>query len=201
MPCTAPSSTSLAALNASSRLVFLPSTLSSFSFGIVISESTCCCSSIRPSSAIAARFLPSNLNGRVTTATVRMPSSLATSATIGAAPVPVPPPMPAVMNTMSAPASTSAMRSRSSSAAWRPISGFAPAPRPLVMPEPSCSTVREEMSESACASVLAQMNSTPSTQPPIMCFTALPPPPPTPTTLMTALCGTLSTSSNMAITL
>ena len=70
-----------------------------------------------PSSAMTMRFLPSNGNGRVTTATVRMPSSLATSAITGAAPVPVPPPMPVVMNTMSVPASTSAMRSRSSSAA------------------------------------------------------------------------------------
>ena len=39
----------------------------------------------------------------VTTPTVRMPSSLATRAMTGAAPVPVPPPMPAVTNTMCAP--------------------------------------------------------------------------------------------------
>ena len=49
------------------------------------------------------RRRPSNGNGLVTTATVRMPISLASCATTGAAPVPVPPPMPAVMNTMSAP--------------------------------------------------------------------------------------------------
>src|SRR6478736_11165 len=63
------------------------------------------------------RLLPSISNGRVTTATVRMPSSLASCATTGAAPVPVPPPMPAVMNSMSAPSIISIRRSRSSSAA------------------------------------------------------------------------------------
>ena len=35
------------------------------------------------------------------------------------------------------------------------MSGLAPAPSPLVMPAPSCSTVRDGMSDSACASVLA----------------------------------------------
>ena len=68
--------------------------------------------------------LPSNANGLVTTATVRMPSSCAISATTGAAPVPVPPPMPAVRNSMSAPSISSAMRSRSSIAAWRPTLGI-----------------------------------------------------------------------------
>ena len=110
--------------------------------------------------------LPSNENGLVTTATVRMPSSCATSATTGAAPVPVPPPMPAVMNSMSAPSIASAMRSRSSIAASRPISGLAPAPRPLVRFEPSWSCVRAVARRSACASVLAAMNSTPSTPSP-----------------------------------
>src|SRR5690606_14652949 len=130
-------------------------------------------------------------------ATVRMPMSRATSATIGAAPVPVPPPMPAVMNTMSEPCSTSAMRSRSSSAASRPISGLAPAPRPLVTAVPSCSTVGAVMFFCAWASVLAQMKSTPSTLLITMCSRALPPPPPTPMTLMTAFCGRLSINSNM----
>ena len=55
-----------------------------------------------PLSAARARLPPSISKGRVTTATVRMPSSLASCATTGAAPVPVPPPMPAVMNSMSA---------------------------------------------------------------------------------------------------
>ena len=46
--------------------------------------------------------------------------------------------------------SASAIRSRSSSAAARPISGLAPAPKPLVMALPSCNTVLESMSASAC---------------------------------------------------
>ena len=86
-----------------------------------------------------------------------------TSATTGAPPVPVPPPIPAVINTMSAPRSTSAIRSRSSSAAWRPTSGLAPAPRPLVMLLPSCKTAWASIFLSAWASVLAQTKSTPST--------------------------------------
>ena len=83
------------------------------------------------------------------------------SAMTGAAPVPVPPPMPAVMNSMSAPSIMPAMRSRSSIAASRPISGRAPAPRPRVSVEPSCSCVRAVERFSACASVFAQMKSTP----------------------------------------
>src|SRR5437867_12154740 len=47
-----------------------------------------------PLSATQARLLPSISKGLVTTATVRMPSSCATCATTGAAPVPVPPPPP-----------------------------------------------------------------------------------------------------------
>ena len=163
MPLTAPSNTSLAALNASSSVASLPNTSNNFSFGIVIRESTCCVSSAIPSSAIFERFLPSNGKGRVTIATVRMPISLATSATIGAAPVPVPPPIPAVINTISAPDKISAISSLSSNAACLPISGFAPAPRPLVILLPSCNIVLAFRLCSACASVLAQINSTPST--------------------------------------
>ena len=44
--------------------------------------------------------LPSNANGFVTIPTVRMPCSFAISAMIGAEPVPVPPPIPAVINTI-----------------------------------------------------------------------------------------------------
>ncbi len=50
---------------------------------------------------------PSKVKGRVTTPIVSAPTSLAICATIGAPPVPVPPPMPAVMKTMSEPFSTS----------------------------------------------------------------------------------------------
>jgi len=46
---------------------------------------------------------PSNINGFVTIEIVSAPTSLAICATTGAAPVPVPPPSPAEINTMSAP--------------------------------------------------------------------------------------------------
>ena len=72
-----------------------------------------------PSMAIRARCLPSNVNGLVTTATVKIPLSIHTSATIGAAPVPVPPPIPAVINTICASPIAAAISSRLSSAACR----------------------------------------------------------------------------------
>ena len=50
----------------------------------------------------------------------------------GAAPVPVPPPRPVVTKIMSAPSSAWMILSVSSSAAWRPTFGSAPAPSPLV---------------------------------------------------------------------
>ena len=149
-----------------------------------------------PSSAIFIRF--SKPKGLVTTATVRIPISFAKAATTGAAPVPVPPPIPAVIKAISAPDKTSDMRSRSSTAACLPTSGLVPAPRPLVTVLPICKVVLASKFFSACASVLAAINSTPSTFLASMCCTALPPPPPTPITLITALCGALSTNSNIA---
>ncbi len=126
-----------------------------------------------------------------------MPSSLATCATIGAAPVPVPPPMPAVMKIMSEPSTISTMRSRSSIAAWRPTSGSAPAPSPLVMFEPICRLIFTFECFSACESVLMQMKSTPSIPELTMWVTALPPPPPTPMTLMMAPWFSVSASTNI----
>ena len=116
----------------------------------------------------------------------------------GAAPVPVPPPMPAVMNSMSAPSIISAMRSRSSIAASRPISGLAPAPRPRVSAAPSCSCAGAVERFNACASVFAHRNSTSQSPLEIMCSTALPPQPPMPITLMMApSCVGWSMISNM----
>src|SRR5690348_5545608 len=165
---------------------------------MMMRESTCCLSWSIP---IAATFwrLPSKLKGLVTTATVRMPISRAISATTGAAPVPVPPPMPAVTNSMSAPLMSSSMRSRSSSAASRPTSGLAPAPRPLVTVVPSCIVVLARFLLSACASVFIEMNSTPCTPLLIMWSTAFPPQPPTPTTLITASGDWLSSSSIISV--
>src|SRR5688572_27933642 len=51
--------------------------------------------------------------------------------------------------------------------------------------------------ESACASVLTEMNSTPTRRSSIIRLTALPPPPPTPTTFMRACCAPCSSSSKI----
>ena len=84
------------------------------------------------------RFLPSKAKGSVTTATVRIFMSRAIFAITGAAPVPVPPPMPAVMNRRSVSFIASVSKSLLSSAACLPISGSAPAPRPFVRALPIC---------------------------------------------------------------
>ncbi len=122
----------------------------------------------------------------MTTPTVSAPVAFATSATTGAPPVPVPPPIPAVTNTMSAPSRAAAIASRSSSAACRPTSGFAPAPRPRDALRPSWSLTLALFAASACTSVFAAMNSTPSRRAATMVLMALPPPPPTPITLIFA---------------
>ena len=85
-----------------------------------------------PFSATSMRLLPSNPKGFVTIPIVSIPISFAIFATVGAAPVPVPPPIPVAIKTMSAPFSAFVISSAFSSAALAPISGFAPAPWPLV---------------------------------------------------------------------
>ena len=140
-----------------------------------------------PASALFMRCLPSKLNGFVTTPTVRIPSSFAMRAMTGAAPVPVPPPMPQVTKTMSAFFSASVKSSVLSSAAFSPTSGFAPAPRPRVSFSPICMTVEALQNWRACLSVLIPINSTPSMFSSIMRFTALLPAPPTPTTMIFAV--------------
>ena len=131
MPPTAFFNTSLAWAKAWSWVTSSPNTSSNFSFNTTISESTLASSSARPLSALLMRFGPSKSKGLVITPTVKMPISLATRAITGAAPVPVPPPMPAVMNNMCAPAIASRMSSTAISAASRPLSGLLPAPSPL----------------------------------------------------------------------
>ena len=104
--------------------------------------------------------------------------SRATSATTGAPPVPVPPPMPAVMNTMSAPSRTSAMRSRSSSAASTTDLGIGTGAQALGDGAELQGGSRLEALERLRIGVRRDTNSTPSTPRSIMCCTALPPPPP-----------------------
>jgi len=66
----------------------------SLSFGMTIRVSTFSFNFAIPLMALFIRGLPSKENGFVTTPTVRIPRFLAISATTGAAPVPVPPPIP-----------------------------------------------------------------------------------------------------------
>ena len=113
-------------------------------------------------------------------ATVSMPSSFATRATTGAAPVPVPPPIPAVMNTIFVLSFSNRLMSSSLlSASLLPTSGLAPAPKP----SPSCSFTGTGELASTFESVLQTANDTPSIPSLYMFLTALHPPPPTPTTL------------------
>ena len=186
MPCTPWSSTSSAILNALTIEVFSLDTVSSRSLGMTMRVSTFSLRCWIPCSACTARRRPSNENGRVTTPMVSAPMLLAISATTGAPPVPVPPPLPAVMNTMSAPFRISSISSLCSSAACRPTSGSLPAPRPRVSSRPMSSLASASLMSSAWASVLMAMNSTPFSPASIMRFTALTPPPPMPTTLITA---------------
>ena len=118
--------------------------------------------------------------------------SRAARAMTGAAPVPVPPPMPAVMKHMWAPESWSRISSITSSAAAEPTSGCEPAPRPWVTPRPIWITRSALEEVSACASVLATTNSQPSRPDSIMLLTAFPPAPPTPKTVMRGLSSRMS---------
>ena len=83
--------------------------------------------------------------------TVKIPISLAAWAIIGAAPVPVPPPIPAVMKTIWVSFfRISLISSMFSIAAFLPTSGIAPAPRPFVKLAPSAILVGTGLASKAC---------------------------------------------------
>jgi len=126
------------------------------------------------------------VNGIVTTPMVRAPAFFMMSATTGAAPVPVPPPSPQVMNAISGRPKAATSASRLSSAASIPTSGLPPAPSPPVFRLPICTFCSALVWSSTCLSVLITTNSTPRTPASIIRLTAFPPPPPTPTTLILA---------------
>ena len=159
----------------------------SLSFETTMTVSTFSLSLSMAAMACFIRLFPSNPKGLVTMPTVKQPSSLATSATTGAAPDPVPPPIPDVTKHRSVPATMAAISFLDSSAASLPISGFPPAPSPLVTAAPMLSTLAPFALDlpKACASVLIAQKSTPPTAVSNMRSTALDPPPPTPMTLMT----------------
>src|SRR5213075_1508545 len=197
IPWVACSKTSSAFLSASWNGIPLPTTASRRSLGTTTMVSTCLRISAIPISACRMRLRPSNRNGLVTIPIVSAPRSRAICEMMGAAPVPVPPPMPQVTNTRSAFWRECSTSSRFSSMAWRPISGLAPAPRPRVSFFPICTFTSALLLSRACASVFTEMNSTPWSPSSTMRFRALPPPPPTPTTFIRAFCDTVSSSSKI----
>ena len=92
-----------------------------------------------PNSACCLRLRPSKPNGMVAIPMVKIPISRAMPAITGAAPVPVPPPIPAVMKAIRVPFPKRDFNSSTfSMAAFFPTSGIAPAPRPLVRLGPNC---------------------------------------------------------------
>ena len=128
MPRAAVANTSSAFLKASESFM-LPYWSRSLSVLIRMSVSTHFLSSSMPAMACSLRRRPSRSIGMVTMPTVSMPLSLASLATTGAAPVPVPPPMPAVTNSILVSSSNRAsISSRLISAASRPMLGSLPAP-------------------------------------------------------------------------
>ena len=123
----------------------------------------------------------SKRKGMVTIPTVRMPRDRASRAMMGEAPVPVPPPMPAVINTMRVLSSkVFLISSRLASASSRPFSGFPPAPSP----GPNCRRSGTGEDSNALRSVLQTRKLTSWIPSRYILATALPPPPPTPMTLM-----------------
>ena len=199
MPCTPWRSTSSASMKASRIGVRFSTILSRYWLGMTIRVSTASRSLAMPSSAISILRRPSKSKGLVTTATVRMSMSRVIWASTGAAPVPVPPPMPAVTNTMSAPRTTFSSASLSSRAALSPTSGTPPAPRPCVSLLPIGTLSGDRELCSACRSVLIVMKSTCCRPDAIMRLTALLPPPPTPITLIEVRLEPRSSLSLMVI--
>ena len=161
-----------------------PYCINNLLFETIIYESTYFINSWIPSFAIFVRFGPSKSNGVVTIATTNAPHSLAIFAITGEAPVPVPPPIPAVIITKSAPLSLDLISSSDASAAAFPISGLAPAPNPFL--SPNCKTIDLSNCSKTCLSVLAIIKSKPSSLVPNKVFILLFPPPPTPITLIWA---------------
>ncbi len=116
-----------------------------------------------------------------------MPISFAVWAIIGRAPVPVPPPIPAVRYTMSDPLRYSRISESDSFAACSPMCGRAPAPSPLVTFSPSTILLWLRDISRLLISVLTARISTPSIPLVMMWLRALPPPPPTAMTFMDSL--------------
>mmetsp|Transcript_3512 Transcript_3512/g.4667 ORF Transcript_3512/g.4667 Transcript_3512/m.4667 type:complete len:220 (-) Transcript_3512:666-1325(-) len=136
-PCLRISS---ATRNDASSGVFSGIISSNLLFETTITVSTFCFKRSIASVACLILLFPSKAKGLVTIATVNAPLSLEISETTGAAPLPVPPPIPLVIKQRSDPATIALISSLDSSAAKRPISGSPPAPKPLVTADPMLRT-------------------------------------------------------------
>ena len=98
----------------------------------------------------------------VTIPTVKISRSFAILAIIGAAPVPVPPPIPAVIKIIFVlVVSILLISAILSTADCSPILGLAPAPRPSVRSIPNWILFGTALFSNACASVLQITKSTP----------------------------------------
>ncbi len=102
----------------------------SLSLGITIKVSTTASILSKPFMAFSILFLPSIVKGKVTTPITNEPSFFASDAITGAAPVPVPPPKPQVMKTISLPEILFFISEFDSFAASSPTFGLLPAPSP-----------------------------------------------------------------------
>ena len=145
MPWTPWRKTSSTILKDSNNVVFLSIICKIRSLGMVIIASTLRANCSHDFSAISLLCGPSKANGFVTTATVKAPASFAAAATTGAAPEPVPPPKPQVIKTISASFIVSLISFWLSSAAFLPISGSMPAPKPRVTLFPICNFCGAEL--------------------------------------------------------
>jgi hypothetical protein len=111
--------------NACLNVVFLSEILKILSLGITIKVSTFSFILANPSLALSSLFFHSKLNGLVTIQIVRIHILFAIHAITGAAHVPVPHPIHAVMNAISASPKACLISFSDSSADFLQISGFA----------------------------------------------------------------------------
>ena len=125
-------STESASSKASATVKFLSVFVKSRLFGMTKRVSICSVNFSIPASADFSFLQPSKEKGFVTTAMDKMFISLHKRAITGVAPVPVPPPMPAVRIAMLHPLRIDLIASSLSSAEAQPISGLPPAPKPPV---------------------------------------------------------------------
>ena len=120
-----------------------------------INESTLLLNFSKPLLAWLILILPSKTKGIVTIPTVNISISIANFEIIGAAPVPVPPPIPAVIKIIFVFFSNNLLISlRLSIAAFSPITGSAPAPKPSVSLIPNWTLLGTGLFSKACESVL-----------------------------------------------